>query len=86
MKSKLIVPAVLLTLSALPFGVHAASDGDKPSAAEAPSDNTAKKVKPHSHAEEKTGVPQKASEMAKEEKSDKAKPTKDKHYHPRDGK
>ncbi|HLA35978.1 MAG TPA: hypothetical protein VJ001_14035 [Rhodocyclaceae bacterium] len=86
MKSKLIVPAVLLTLSAaLPFGVHAASDGDKPSA-EAPSDKTAKKVKPHSHAEEKTGVPQKAPEMAKEERSDKAKPTKDKHYHPQDGK
>jgi len=41
-------------------------------------------VKPHSHVEEKTGVPQKEPE-AKADKPNAAQ-DKTKHYHPRDGK
>lgn len=43
-----------------------------------------KKMKPHSHAEEKTGFPQKTPEAMKD-KPDAAKDT-SKHFHPRDGK
>ncbi|WP_150429410.1 hypothetical protein [Dechloromonas sp. CZR5] len=51
-----------------------------PKAAEAQAD----KVKPHSHVQEKTGMPQSMPEA----KVDKSNPAKDKskHFHPRDGK
>lgn len=81
MKLKSILATSLLAMTAaLSTGVQAASDTNTP-ATGAQGD---KAMKPHSHAEEKTGVPQKAPE-AKDKKPD---PTKDKnrHLHPRDGK
>lgn len=82
----LLVTSLLAITAALSTGVQAASDTNtapaaQPQAAGAQGD---KAMKPHSHVEEKTGVPQKAPE-AKDKKPD---PTKDKnrHLHPRDGK
>lgn len=45
-----------------------------------------KKVKPHSHMEEKTGVSQPTGETKKSANPEAAAPPKDTHYHPRDGK
>lgn len=91
MKLKSILSTGLfVTISALSIGVQAASDIDKATEAKAPTtdmqaDRTAKKkMKPHSHVQEKTGVPQTAPEA----NLDKPNPAMDmsKHYHPRDGK
>lgn len=75
--------AAIATLS---MGAQAASDADKPAEAKATVADTpgVKRVKPHSHVEEKTGVPQNVPEA----KADKPDPAKDKtkHFHPRDGK
>lgn len=91
MKIKLVIFASLLTaISISTAGAQAASDTDKTAVA-TPSVNDTKmgqspatKMKPHSHVEEKTGVPQKAPELG----TAKPNPAKDmsKHYHPRDGK
>lgn len=72
--------SVLATVAVLSFSAQAASDTDKATEAKP----TEMKMKPHSHVEEKTGVPQKTPEAT----SDKAKAAKDKskHFHPRDGK
>lgn len=87
MKLKSILATSLLAVTAaLSAGVQAASDTNTPAAAQTPSTGAQgdKAMKPHSHMEEKSGVPQKAPE-AKDKKSD---PSKDKnrHLHPRDGK
>lgn len=87
MKLKSILATSLLAVTAaLSAGVQAASDTNTPAAAQAPATGAQgdKVMKPHSHMEEKSGVPQKAPE-AKDKKPD---PTKDKnrHLHPRDGK
>ena len=87
MKLKAILATSLLAITAaLSAGVQAASDTNTPAAAQTPSTGAQgdKAMKPHSHMEEKSGVPQKAPE-AKDKKSD---PSKDKnrHLHPRDGK
>lgn len=76
----LISMSLFAVVAALSFSVQAASDTDKGAEVKA----TEMKMKPHSHMEEKTGVPQKAPEAT----SDKAKAAKDKskHLHPRDGK
>lgn len=76
----LISTSLFITVAALSFSAQAASDTDKAIEAK-PAEM---KMKPHSHVEEKTGVPQKAPEAT----SDKAKAAKDKskHFHPRDGK
>lgn len=76
----LISMSLFITVVMLSFGAQAASDTDKAAEAKA----TEMKMKPHSHVEEKTGVPQKMPEAT----SDKAKAGKDKskHLHPRDGK
>jgi len=83
------------TLAASLFALMAAISLNASAAADNPADTnvdkstatkaaTQKKVKPHSHMEEKTGVPQQAPEVI----ADKPKADKDKtrHYHPRDGK
>jgi hypothetical protein len=87
MKLKSILATGLLaTIASLSITAQAASDANssttaQPPAASAPAD---KAMKPHSHMEEKSGVPQKAPD-ANAKKPD---PTKDKnrHLHPRDGK
>lgn len=74
-------------ITAVSFSVGAA-DPDKvaePKAEAGQADNTPgtkKKVKPHSHMEEKTGMPQPAP-AASSDKPDAAK-DQSKHYHPRD--
>jgi hypothetical protein len=83
-------------MAALSVGVQAASDTEKAAEAKVPvaSEQTGKKMKPHSHMEEKTGVsPQASSVGATDDKSDKPKASKpkidkdrSKHFHPRDGK
>lgn len=78
MKRNAILFAGLLALAAtVPFAARAASDkpADTPVAATQP-------AKPHSHVEEKTGVPQKAPAKQAAKKN----PAMDmsKHYHPRD--
>lgn len=87
MKLKSILATSLLAITAvLSAGAQAASDTNTPAATQTQATGAQgdKAVKPHSHMEEKTGVPQKAPE-AKDKKPD---PTKDKnrHLHPRDGK
>jgi hypothetical protein len=87
MKLKFILATSLLAITAtLSAGVQAASDTNTAAAAQTPATGAQgdKAVKPPSHMEEKTGVPQKAPE-AKDKKPD---PTKDRnrHLHPRDGK
>lgn len=97
MKLKSILSAGLLAaFSTLSLGIHAA-EGDKAPDVKAPAADVKtekaapkKKMKPHSHVEEKGGAsPLKAPE-ADSGKSDADKPNaaKDpkKHYHPRDGK
>lgn len=87
MKLKSILSAGLLTaMAALSMGAQAASDTDKAVEAKSPVAGVQadKKMKPHSHVEVKTGVPQNEPEA----KADKPNPAKDnsKHFHPRDGK
>lgn len=82
----LLATSLLAMVAALSTGVQAASDTNTTTAAQTPATGAQgdKAMKPHSHVEEKTGVPQKAPE-ANDKKPD---PTKDKnrHLHPRDGK
>lgn len=80
MKLKPIISASLFAIATtLPFGAQAAQDPDAGTEKAA-----ARKMKPHSHMEEKTGVPQKAPKTGR----DRPNPAQDmsKHYHPRDGK
>lgn len=86
MKLKSFLATSLLAITAaLSTGVQAA-DTNTAAATQTPAAGAQgdKTMKPHSHMEEKSGVPQKAPE-AKDKKSD---PTKDRnrHLHPRDGK
>jgi hypothetical protein len=87
MKLNSILSAGLFAaIAALSMGAQAASDTEKAAEAKAPVAGVQadKKVKPHSHMEEKTGMPQKVADS----KVAKPDPTKDKnrHLHPRDGK
>jgi len=70
--------ALIATVAALSFGAQAADTDKAP--AEQTDKATPKKVKPHSHMTEKTGMP------APEAKTDKAAPAKDakRHNHQRD--
>jgi hypothetical protein len=77
MKLNSILSAGLFAaIAALSMGAQAASDTDKAAEAKAPAAGVQadKKVKPHSHMEEKTGMPQKVADS----KVDKPDPTKDK--------
>ncbi len=91
MKLKPTLAASLFAIAAaLSFNAFAAPDSPAKTNAENPTDaKTAKavpqkKMRPHSHMEEKTGIPQKAP-MAMADKPNAAK-DKTKHFHPRDGK
>lgn len=79
--------SLVAAATALSLGAHAASDADKPTAGAAQADKSeAKKMPPHSHMQEKTGMaPQEKSADNKPAKR-KADQDKSKHYHPRDGK
>ncbi|RZI40036.1 hypothetical protein EGT07_25640 [Herbaspirillum sp. HC18] len=89
-----LVAAVLAFGTALTFNATAASDAnDTANGIGTQQPETKKKVKPHSHLEEKTGVYSKAELATEEKPADKpATPKKNpamdfsKHYHPRDGK
>ena len=86
MKLQSTLSAILLATAALSLGVQAA-DADKAApAAEMKMEQGAKPaqaVKPHSHVDAKTGVPQKAPAAVDPDKKNAAQ-DKDKHYHPRD--
>ncbi len=96
MKLKSILSAGLFAaITALSMGAQAAADTDKAAEAKAPAADVQadKKMKPHSHMQEKTGIAPQATAVAAADKADKAKASKpkidkdkSKHYHPRDGK
>jgi hypothetical protein len=84
MKANTLITTLLLaSATSLALPTLAGVD-DKSAEAKAAQPAPAKKVRPHSHAEEKTGVPAKMPEAADHSQT---KPvSKTKHYHPRDGK
>lgn len=97
MKLNSILSAGLFAaIAALSMGAQAASDTEKATETKAPAAGVQadKKVKPHSHMEEKTGIAPQASAAAttgaKADKAQASKPRidkdKSKHFHPRDGK
>jgi hypothetical protein len=81
MKSIFTIPTLVLATAACSFATTAAAANAPPKAAEAQADNAeVKKVQPHSHSQEKTGMmPQKKPSKAKpaEEKADPAVATED---------
>lgn len=84
MKLQSTLSAILFaTVAALSLGVQAADADKAPPAAEMKMEQGAKPAKPHSHVEEKTGVPQKAPAAVDPNKKNAAQ-DKSKHYHPRD--
>lgn len=81
----LLYPAALAVFFATTLPAMAADE--KPADAKTDkSEVIKKKVKPHSHVEEKTGVPAKAVDEAKPEDKDAKAKQKKQHLHPRDGK
>ena len=95
MKLNSILSAGLFgAIAALSMGAQAASDTEKATETKAPAAGVQadKKVKPHSHMEEKTGIAPQASAAtgATADKAQASKPKidkdKSKHFHPRDGK
>lgn len=85
----LISAALFAAIAGLSLGAYAAPDADKATEAKAADASpqkpvSKKKVKPHSHMEDKTGVTQKAPEAMADKPN--AAEDKSKHYHPRDGK
>lgn len=84
MKLQSTLSAILFaTIAALSLGAQAADPDKAPPAAEMKMEQGAKPTKPHSHVEEKTGVPQKAPAAVDPDKKNAAQ-DKSKHYHPRD--
>lgn len=81
MKISSLIAAVLFAGAAMSGAAYADDKMAAPKAVEVQAD----KAKPHSHMQEKTGVPQ---SMPAETKADKPNVAKDKskHFHPRDGK
>jgi len=71
------------TAAALSWGTQAADADKAPTAQEMKTEQGTKAVKPHSHVEEKTGIPQKAPAPVEPGKKNAAQ-DKTKHYHPRD--
>lgn len=85
MKLQSVLSAALFAaVAALSLGAQAADADKAPPAAEMKADKGAMAAKPHSHVQEKTGVPQQAPAAAPG--SQHASKDKTKHYHPRDGK
>lgn len=83
MKLKPSLAASLFALMAA-LSLNAGAAADTPADAKVEKASPQKKMRPHSHVEEKTGFPQKAAE-AMPDKPNAAK-DKTKHFHPRDGK
>jgi hypothetical protein len=85
MKVSSLIAAVLFAGTTMTGVVFADEKTAAPKAAEAQVDKTASK--PHSHVQEKTGMPQ-SMQDAKADKPNKPNAAKDmsKHFHPRDGK
>jgi hypothetical protein len=83
MKLQSTLSAILLATAALSLGAQAADVDKAPPAAEMKMEQGAKAVKPHSHVEEKSGVPQKAPAAVDPNRKNAAQ-DKSKHYHPRD--
>ena len=81
MKVSSLIAAMLFTGAALSGATYADDKMAAPKAAETQAD----KAKPHSHVQEKLGVPQPMPTEAKTDKPNAAK-DKSKHYHPGDGK
>lgn len=80
MKPQFVLPILLVfAASAASFSSFAAAEPDKVQAAAPQTEQGARKVKPHSHMEEKMGMPQKAA-------SERSGADKTRHSHPRDGK
>jgi hypothetical protein len=86
MKVSALIAAVLFAGTTMTGVVFADEKAAAPKAAEAQMDKTANK--PHSHVQEKTGMPQSMQQGMHDAKVDKPKAAKDqsKHFHPRDGK
>lgn len=88
MKLKLILSSgILAAFATVAIGVQAAAGTESPTEVNAPAAvaGTEKKMKPHSHATEKTGVPAQVQGQT----ADATVPAVDKkkqHFHPRDGK
>ena len=78
-----LATALFATVAMLALGAQAADADKAPPAADMKAEPGATAVKPHSHVEEKTGVPQKAPAAVDPDKKNAAQ-DKDKHYHPRD--
>ncbi len=94
MKHQSALVASLFCLSAI-FSLNASAASDTPADASASHEQSMKKMKPHSHMEEKTGMTSTKADdktgdetAADEPKAKKTSPAKDKskHFHPRDGK
>lgn len=83
MKLKPTLAASLFTIMAA-VSLNAGAAADTSTDAKVEKAAPQKKMQPHSHVQEKTGIPQKAPERM----SDKPNAAKDrtKHFHPRDGK
>ncbi len=87
-----LVASLFAITAALSLNASAASDSadSASAAADTPADAKvkkvapAKKMRPHSHAEEKTGFPQKTPEAMPDKPN--AANDRTKHFHPRDGK
>lgn len=79
--------SLVAAATALSVGAQAANDADKRQADGAQAEQPAmKKMPPHSHMQDKTGIaPQEKSSDSKPSKRKADKDT-SKHYHPRDGK
>lgn len=86
MKLQSALSALLFASAVLSLGAQAADADKAPPATEMKTEQGVKEqkaVKPHSHVEEKTGIPQKAPAADKPAKKNAAQ-DKSKHYHPRD--
>ncbi len=83
MKLKPTLAASLFAIVAA-LSLNAGAASDTPADAKVEKVAPQKKMRPHSHVEEKTGIPQKAP-VAMADKPNAAK-DKTKHFHPRDGK
>jgi len=82
-KSMPILAASLFAISAA-FSFNASAASDTPANAKVEKATPQKKMKPHSHVEDKTGIPQSAP-VAMADKPNAAN-DRTKHFHPRDGK
>ena len=83
MKQNLTLAASLFAIAAV-FSLNAGAASDTPADIKVEKAAAQKKMRPHSHMEEKTGFAQKAPEAMLDNSN--AVNDKTKHFHPRDGK